>query len=146
VSPGAALAAKPAANETSPLTAAGAGEDGADAAAPKAGSCLARAFAASAGRPTNSNDLASNSQSAGVPPPFASRASSEGMARSMVAAAGFELGPAVSPEPADGPVASPNTFAALPKAPPEGVLPVVAVLAGFAVLAEGGEGRSAMSG
>src|SRR5216684_4181510 len=142
VSPAVALAAKPAANVTSPVTAtpdptaadpaaAGAEAAGAEAAGAEAddfespandGNCFARAFAASAGRPRNSNDFASSSQSSGVPPPFASRASRAAMALSIEPAPGFCVGLAAPPGPAAGPVASPNTFAAVPKAPalPEG--------------------------
>src|SRR6267154_3373401 len=79
VSPAVALAAKPAANVTSPVTAtpdptaADPAAAGAEAEAVGAeaddfespandGNCFARAFAASAGRPRNSNDFASSSQ------------------------------------------------------------------------------------
>src|ERR1700730_17191519 len=102
VSPAVALAAKPAANVTSPVTATpdpAAGEPVAGDPAAKAdaddlespanlefpvneGSCFARALAASAGRPRNSNDLASNSQSSGAPRPLARRATSAAMALS----------------------------------------------------------------
>src|SRR5450631_222796 len=97
VAPAAALARKAGARETSPLTAAPAGPAvlggaampaaAALAAGPAAGasessggSCRARALLASAGRPKNSNDLASNSQSSALPPPLARRASSDAMA------------------------------------------------------------------
>src|SRR6266481_4864443 len=143
VSPAVALPAKPAANVTSPLTATpdpAAGDDAVEFAPPaNAGSCLARALAASAGRPRNSKDLASSSQSSGVPPPLASRASNAAMALSIEPAPGFGVGLAAPPGPAAGPVASPNTFAAVPKAPalPEGAP---------AAVAGGGEGLSATSG
>src|SRR6266481_6106946 len=145
VSPAVALPAKPAANVTSPLTATpdpAAGDDAVEFAPPaNAGSCLARALAASAGRPRNSKDLASSSQSSGVPPPLASRASNAAMALSIEPAPGFGVPFAAPPGLAAGPlvagpVASPNTFAAVPKAPalPDGA-PAV-----------GGEGLSATSG
>src|ERR1700722_16178672 len=141
VSPELALPAKPAASVTSPLTAtpdpaagdpaagdpaAGHGAPGNPAAAAgaadfvspgNAGSCFARAFAASAGRPRNSNDFASSSQSSGVPPPLASRASNDAMALSIEPAPGFAAGIAAPSGLGAGPVASPNTFAAVPKAP-----------------------------
>src|SRR3984957_15103714 len=110
VSPAAALAFKAGANMISPLTAVpegagaaaaigagdpkgapgamgaadaiGAGAIGADASESvgNGGSLCARACAASAGRPKNSNDLASNSQSPSVPPLLASRDSRLAMA------------------------------------------------------------------
>src|ERR1700736_722415 len=160
VSPAVALAAKPAANVTSPETAtpdpaagdpaavpdaaaAGADAAGADTddfeSPANEGNCFARAFAASAGRPRNSNDLASSSQSSGVPPPLASRASRAAMALSIEPAPGFDEALAALPGPVAGPVASPNTFAAVPKAPP---LPEGAP----AAVAGGEEARSATSG
>src|SRR6266403_548826 len=147
VSPAVALAAKPAANVTSPVTATpdptagdpAAEADADDFASPaNEGSCFARAFAASAGRPRNSNDLASSSQSSGVPPPLASLASKAEMALSMEPAAGFGAAPSAPSGVVAGPVASPNTFAAVPKAP---ALPDVAAPA----VAAGGDGLSATS-
>src|SRR5271168_1216853 len=88
VSPAAALAFKAGANVISPLTAvpeaagaaaaidtigAGAVAAGAPESVGTGGNLCARACAASAGRPKNSNDFASNSQSPSVPPLLASR-------------------------------------------------------------------------
>src|SRR5882762_6140777 len=107
VAPAAALAAKPAASDTSPLTAVpeptapGDGAAGEPAGAArtaalsvsggKGGSCRARALAASAGRPRNSYDFASNSQSSALPPPLARRPSRAAIAFPMEPA--FPLGP-----------------------------------------------------
>src|ERR1700719_2244021 len=58
------------------------------------GSCRERALAASPGRPINSYDFASNSQSAGVPPPLARRVCSAATALSMEPAADLGAGAA----------------------------------------------------
>src|SRR6202049_5032963 len=123
VSPAVALAAKPAANVTSPVTAtpdpvAGDPTAEADAEAAEAhaddfeapaneGSCFARAFAASARGAGNSNDFSSSSRSSAVPPPLRSPASKAAMALSIEPAPGFWAGPVAPSELAAGPVASP---------------------------------------
>src|SRR5216684_3330380 len=113
VAPAAALAVNPAANDTSPLTAvpepaaaeeagaeptgAGAGMAAVSVSTGKGGSCRARALLASAGRPRNSYDFASNSQSSALPPPLARRPSKAAIAFPMEPA--FPLDP-VPMEPA----------------------------------------------
>src|ERR1700676_53818 len=124
VSPAAALAFKAGAKVISPLTAVpdaagavvgaadamGAGESiGAGESAGTGGNLCARALAASAGCPRNSNDFASNSQSPSVPPPLASRDSRLAMALPIEPAADFGAG-------ADALVASANTLVASPNA------------------------------
>src|ERR1700722_14209385 len=139
VSPAAALAFKAGANMISPLPAGpaaaigagdamgaadaiGAGAIGADASESvgTGGNLCARACAASAGRPKNSNDLASNSQSPSVPPLLASRDSRLAMALFMEPAAGFGAAPPDTPASPDAPDAFANTLAASPNAPAEG--------------------------
>src|ERR1700733_1736948 len=145
VSPAGAVACKAGASMISPLTAVpeaagaaaaiGAGEAmgaaaigpadvGADASesAGNGGNLCARACAASAGRPKNSNDFASNSQSPSVPPLLASRDSRLAMALPIEPAEGFGAAPPAAPAspdvPAspDAPVALANTLAASPNA------------------------------
>src|SRR6202051_4183483 len=120
VSPAAALAFKAGAKVISPLTAVpdaagavagvadamGAGDSiGAGESAGTGGNLCARALAASAGCPRNSNDFASNSQSPSVPPPLASRDSKLAMALPIEPAADFGAG-------ADAFVASAKTLVA----------------------------------
>src|ERR1700736_6178486 len=85
VAPAAAFALKPAASDTSPLTAVPESNG-------KGGSCRARALLASPGRPRNSYDFASSSQSSAVPPPLASRPCREAIALPMDPASAFGAG------------------------------------------------------
>src|SRR5450631_2425655 len=120
VAPAAALERKAGASETSPLTAAPAGATvlggaampaaaalasgtaaGALESSGSGGSCRARALLASSARPKNSNDLASNSQSSALPPPLASRASSEAMAAFIDPALEGGAEPALAAVPAE---------------------------------------------
>ncbi len=96
----------------------GAGAIGADASESvgTGGNLCARACAASAGRPKNSNDFASNSQSPSVPPLLASRDSRLAMALFIEPAAGFGAAPPDAPASPDAPVALANTLAASPNA------------------------------
>src|ERR1700722_5701484 len=154
VSPAAALAFKAGANMISPLTAVpaaaigagdamgaadaiGAGTIGNDASdsVGTGGNLCARACAASAGRPKNSNDLASNSQSPSVPPLLASRDSRLAMALFIEPAAGLGAAPPDTPASPDAPVALANTLAASPNA-----------LAEFALGAAGGADCAAICG
>src|ERR1700694_1175959 len=105
VAPAAALALKPAASEISPLTAvpeAAAAAAGGVAVSPvsdgKGGSFRVRALLASPGRPRNSYDFASSSQSSALPPPLARRASREAIALPMDPAAAFGAGLARLPD------------------------------------------------
>src|ERR1700722_416875 len=145
VSPAAALAFKAGASMISPLTAVpeaagaaavgaavaigaadamgaadaiGAGAIGADASESvgTGGNLCARACAASAGRPKNSNDFASNSQSPSDPPLLASRDSRLAMALFIEPAAEFDAAPPDTPASPDAPVALANTLAASPNA------------------------------
>src|SRR5580692_10162303 len=161
VSPAAALAFKAGANMISPLTAVpeaagaaavigavdamGAADPigaadaiGAGAAGPDAsesvgtgGNLCARACAASAGRPKNSNDFANNSQSPSVPPLLASRDSRLAMALFIEPAAEFGAAPPAAPA---SPVALANTLAASPNALAEVALGAPAGVADRAVI------------
>src|SRR5450631_2286222 len=127
VSPAAALPLNAASSVTSPLTEAPVAAV-ALASSLSVGSCCARALAASAGRPRNSNDFASSSQSPGLPPPLASRASKLAIALSMDPALDFVAGVAGSADCVIGqfaPVALLNTLAAAPNelAVPAAVMP-----------------------
>src|SRR6266403_1328762 len=91
VAPAGALARKPAASDTSELiavpeaatAAAGWLAGVSPASCGKGGNCRARALRASSGRPKNSYDLASSSQSSALPPPLARRPLSEAIALPM---------------------------------------------------------------
>ncbi len=82
----------------------------------RGGNLCARACAASAGRPKNSKDFASNSQSPSDPPLLASRDSRLAMALFIEPAEDLGAAPPDAPASPDAPVAFANTLAASPNA------------------------------